>query len=192
MSAPGTLLCGSDDEIPKVDPSAFVHPLAHVTESEVGARTKIWQFASVTRGTVLGSDCNVAPFAVLDGPKFGNRCIVSMHVAMGPGFQIGNEVFIGPGVVFANDAWPSVSKDGFDAEALRSGKLVTIRVRDGASIGAKAVILPGVTVGMNAVIAAGAVVDRDVPTGMLFRRDGQIVPARSFFERRRMRAVKGC
>lgn len=190
ISAPATLLCGSDDEMPKVDPTAFIHPLAHVVDSELGARTKVWQFASVTRGTVLGDDCNVAPFAVLDGPKFGNRCIVSMHVAMGPGFELGDDIFVGPGVVFANDAWPIVSKDGFDADALRSGRFVTIRVCDGASIGANAVILPGITIGMCAVIAAGAVVDRNVPTGMLFRRDGEVIPAKSRFDRRRMREAR--
>jgi acetyltransferase-like isoleucine patch superfamily enzyme len=169
-----------------IDTAAFIHPKAHVEESTIGARTKVWQFASITRGTVLGEDCNVAPFAVLDGPNFGNRCIVSMHVAMGPGFQIGDDVFIGPGVVLCNDGWPTVSKDGFDADKLRNG-FVTIRVGDGAGIGAGAVVLPGVIIGKGAFVAAGAVCDRSVPDGHLFTRTGviKLLPE----NRRRMRAA---
>jgi acetyltransferase-like isoleucine patch superfamily enzyme len=186
VNAPATLLCGSDDEIPRVDPTAFIHHKAHVQDSSIGARTKVWQFASITRGTVLGEDCNIAPFAVLDGAKFGNGCIISMHVAMGPGFEVGDRVFIGPSVVFCNDGWPTVSKEGFDADKLRNG-FVTIRVGDDAGIGAGAVILPGVTIGKGAFVAAGAVCDRSIPEYHLFTRTGVIRPLPD--NRRRMRAA---
>lgn len=158
-----------------IDPSARIHPLAHVEGSTIGPRTCVWQFASVIRGTRLGADCNVASCATLDGPQFGDRCIISQGVAMGPGFVIGDDVFIGPNVTVCNDRWPRATKGGFDADALRAG-FVTVRVGNWVSIGANAVILPGVTLGKRAMIAAGSVVDRDVPYDSLFKRDGNIVP----------------
>ena len=167
---------------------AFIHPLAHVVDSGVGDRTKVWQFASITRGTVIGKDCTISPFALLDGPIIGDRCSIGMHCAIGPGFVIGDDVFIGPSVTFANDAWPTTDKDGFDAEALRDGSLVVIRVGNRASIGANAVILPGVTIGEGAMIAAGAVVTCDVPAGHLFTRDRDLVEIKSAWTTRRMRA----
>ena len=158
-----------------IHPSAFVHPKAHVDGATVGARTKIWQFASVIRGTVLGDDCNVASSATLDGPKFGDRCIICQGVAMGPGFLIGDDVFIGPNVTICNDRWPRASKDGFSIASFDEG-MFTVIVGSGASIGANAVVLPGVIIGDSAMIAAGAVVERDVPEATLLRRDGSMVP----------------
>lgn len=170
-----------------IHPTAFIHPLAHVDDTcGINADVKVWQFASVTRGTVLGPGCSVAPFAVLDGPRFGSRCIVSMHVAMGPGFLIGDDVFIGPSVTFCNDAWPTVDKAGWHAEDFHKGA-VTIRVGNGSSIGANAVILPGVVIGDGCMIAAGAVVSRDVPDHCLRRRDGTDDPILG--RPRRMRPV---
>lgn len=173
-----------------IDLSAFVHPLAHVDGSEIGARTKIWQFASVTRGAVLGADCSVAPGAMLDGCRFGNRVRIGPSVSMGPGFVVGDDCFIGPSVTFCNDMWPSAHKGGFDAEALRSGQFVTVRVGNRVSIGANAIILPGVTIGDSAVIAAGAVCGRNVPAGMVFGRDGSLRPLPA--NRIRMREASAC
>lgn len=173
-----------------IDPSAFIHPKAHVDETcEVGAGAKVWQFASVTRGTVLGEGCSVAPFALLDGPRIGARCILSMHTAIGPGFVIGDDCFIGPSVTFCNDAWPTVDKTGWDAELLRSGRVVTIRVGDRAGIGANAVILPGVNLGAGSFVSAGAVCDRDVPARHLLKRDGSLVEINPVWAKRRMRAA---
>lgn len=142
--------------------SALIHPKAHVDITcKIGAGTNIRQFASVTRGTVLGEDCNVWPFVNLDGPVFGDRCKIASGVVMGPGFKIGNDVFIGPNVVFCNDRFPNVSIEGFDEELLRSG-VYTITVGDGTAIGAGAVILPGVTIGRCCLIAAGVVLANSV------------------------------
>lgn len=171
-----------------IDPSAFIHPKAHVDGSTVGARTKVWQFATVIRGTVLGADCSIASGVTLDGPVFGDRCIVSPGVDIGPGFVVEDDVFLGPNVVLCNDAWPTVDKAGWDGDALRNG-FVTVRICDGASIGANAVVLPGVTVGARAMVAAGAVCGRDVPAGHLFKRDGTVVEINTAWARRRMRAA---
>jgi UDP-2-acetamido-3-amino-2,3-dideoxy-glucuronate N-acetyltransferase len=168
-----------------IDPSAFIHPQScvDVERVSIGARTRIWQFASVIRGTVLGEDCNVASCATLDGPKFGNRCIISQGVAMGPGFMFGDDCFVGPNVVVCNDRWPRADKDGFDLSAFQEG-FFTVLVGHKTSIGANATILPGVIIGAGCMIAAGAVVDRDVPADHLFRRDGGMRKLDGRFPRR--------
>jgi UDP-2-acetamido-3-amino-2,3-dideoxy-glucuronate N-acetyltransferase len=171
-----------------IDPSAQIHRLALVENATIGPRTRVWQFASVIRGTVLGADCNVASCATLDGPVFGNRCIVSQGVAMGPGFLFGDDVFVGPNVTVCNDRWPRVSKDGFDIGAFQRGDF-TVVVKDGATIGANAVVLPGVVIGKRAMIAAGAVVDRDVPDDHIWRRDGRLAPLNPKRNPSRMRII---
>lgn len=153
----------------------MIHPLAHVdNDVKIGRGTRIWQFASVTRGTVLGEDCSVSPFAMLDGSVYGDRVIVSGGVMAGAGFSVGSDVFLGPNVVLANDLWPFASKEGYDDAALRSGEKFAVIIEDGAAIGAGAIILPGVRIGKGAVIAAGAVVSHDVPEGMVFNSNGYI------------------
>lgn len=171
-----------------VHPTAFVHPQAHVEGASVGAGTRIWQFASVIRGTVLGMDCNVGSSATLDGPQIGNRCLISPGVDIGIGFLIEDDVFIGPNVVLCNDAWPEANKDGFDTGVFRDGAWSVI-VRRGAAIGANAVLLPGVEIGAGSLVAAGAVVERSVPAGSLFRRNGFVSELPSDRRCRRIRTV---
>lgn len=177
-------------EASRIDAAAFIHPKAHVQDATVGARTKVWQFASVTGGTVLGEDCSVSPAAMLHGPVFGDRCIISGGVMMGPGFVLGSDIFVGPNVTLCNDLWPTADKAGWDVEMLRDGRCVAVRVKDGASIGANAAILPGVTLGERSMVAAGAVCGQDVPAGCLFKRSGQIVEINPAWTRRRMRAAR--
>lgn len=141
----------------------------------IGARTRIWQSASVIRKAVIGEDCSIAAGAVVDGSVIGHRCIVSHCALISPGMEIGNDVFIGPFVTLCNDAWPRAHKDGFDLDALISGDMVTTRIEDGASIGAHAVIMPGVTIGREAMVAAGAVVSCNVPDNHVYHRDGKMV-----------------
>lgn len=148
--------------------TAFIHPKAEVHKTcTIGARTKVWQFASVIRGAVLGDDCTVASGACLDGSVVGNRTILSHNLAAGPGFLIGHDVFIGPNCVLGNDAWPRAHKNGFDPKRF-DGTRWAIIIEDGAAIGANSVILPGVRLGRNCMVAAGSVCDRDVPESMLF------------------------
>lgn len=147
----------------------MIHPKAHVDATcFVGAGVKVWQFASVTGKTVLGRGTSVSPFAMLHGPDIGPDCIISGGVMMGPGFRLGRGVFVGPNVTVCNDAWPRAHKDGYRADLLAAGHYCVI-VEDGASIGANAVVLPGVRIGAGAMIAAGEVVTGDVPAGHLYR-----------------------
>jgi acetyltransferase-like isoleucine patch superfamily enzyme len=147
--------------------SAFIHEKAHVDGSTIGARSKVWQFASVTGGCIIGSDCGVSPFAMLHGSRYGDRVRISGGVKAGPGFLVGNDVFLGPNVVLGNDLWPVADKVGFDTSKF-DGSRWAIIVEDGVGIGANTVILPGVVIGMGSMIAAGSVVTRSVSPNSLW------------------------
>lgn len=156
----------------------MIHPLAHVDPDVVlGEGSRVWQFASITRGTIMGEDCSISPFAMLDGSVYGDRVVVSGGVKAGAGFKVGNDVFLGPNVVLANDCWPFATKDGYRDDLLRDGEHFAVVIDDGAAIGAGAVILAGVHIGKGAVVAAGAVVDRAVPSGVVFRRNAYMSPS---------------
>lgn len=147
----------------------MIHPLAHVSpDAIIGPRTRVWQFASVIRGAVLGADCNIATGACIDGSRLGDGCIIGHNVAMGPGFLLKDRVFIGPQCTLANDAWPRAVKSGFDVGRFGPERHAII-IEDDASIGAGSTILPGVWIGQRAMIAAGSVVTRDVPADHLWK-----------------------
>ena len=156
-----------------IDKMAYIHPKAHTDDSvSIGPGTKIWQFASVIRGAKVGADCSIATGCCIDGSVIGDRCVIAHNLAMGPGFLIGDDVFIGPNVTFCNDAWPRASKHGFDARKFNSFQWAVI-VEKGASIGAGAVILPGVRIGARAMIGANSVVTRDVEPDTLWMMNGE-------------------
>lgn len=155
----------------------FIHRLALVDESSsVGRGTKVWQFASVIRNSVIGSNCNIATCSIVDGSELGDNVIVSHGAFIDPGMVIRDSVFIGPGVKLCNDAWPRVDKAGFDMGPLIKRDVVITYVDVGASLGAAVVVLPGLTIGADALIAAGAVVTKNVPPAHLYKRDGSMVP----------------
>lgn len=158
-----------------IDATAFVHRLA-VTDGvgRISARTKVWQFASVIRGAVLGDDCVVASGACFDGSVAGDRVILCHNVAAGPGFLLGDDVFIGPNVTLCNDAWPRAHKRGFDVNAFAGGHAIVVEA--GATICAGAVILPGVRVGKGAMVSAGMVCGRDVPAHHLMLSNNAPIP----------------
>ncbi|MGE4075986.1 MAG: acyltransferase [Reyranella sp.] len=141
------------------------------------------------RGASIGADCNIAPGAMIDGSTIGDRCVVCQNFGAGPGFLIGNDVFLGPNVVMSNDFFPAASKDGFDAARYRAGEWAII-VEGGAAIGANAVILPGIRIGRGAMVGAGAVASRDVPPDTLLARDGRLMPITAAMRSRRMRFVE--
>lgn len=161
----------------KVHVTAYIHEAATVENAAIGARSRVYQAASVIRQAVVGDDCTVASCAIVDGSRIGDRCIISHGAFIDPGMRIGNDVFIGPHVSLCNDIWPRVSKAGWFAMAdLVSGEITVTLIADGASIGANAVLMPGLRIGERAMVAAGAVVTRNVPADFLCRRDGTMVP----------------
>lgn len=154
----------------------FIHKKAHVDEDvSLGNGTKIWQFASVTRGAILGKNCRVSPFVMLDGSSYGDECVFSAGFAAGPGFRVMNRVFFGPGSLLVNDLYPTPGKDRYEEETLRENQRSTILICDDAIIGSHSIIMPGVTIGEGAAVSAGAKVNGDVPAFCLFTREGKIV-----------------
>lgn len=155
----------------------MIHPLAFADESvEIGEGTSVWQFASVIRGSKIGVGCSIGGCAVVDGAEIGDKCTVGHGTQLHPGLLAGDEVFFGPGAVICNDPWPRVRKGDFDIAKIMSGSFKTVRIGNGASVGAGAIVLPGVSIGASAMIAAGAVVDCNVEAGFLYKRNGEAVP----------------
>jgi UDP-2-acetamido-3-amino-2,3-dideoxy-glucuronate N-acetyltransferase len=135
----------------------FVHPDGRCESGRVGPGTRIWAFAHVLSGAVIGRDCNICDHAFVEGDAvIGDRVTVKNGVLIWDGVTIGDDVFIGPGVVFTNDLTPRahVKKAG--------GELTPTTVLRGATIGANSTIVCGVTIGRHAFVGAGSVVTRDV------------------------------
>lgn len=136
---------------------ATIHPLADVQSKAIGDGTRIWQFAVVLAGARIGRDCNICAHTFIENNvEVGNNVTIKCGVQLWDGVRVGKDVFIGPNVTFCNDLYPhSGVRDS-------RRKLLNTIIEDGASIGAGAVILPGITIGRNAMIGAGAVVTKDV------------------------------
>jgi UDP-2-acetamido-3-amino-2,3-dideoxy-glucuronate N-acetyltransferase len=134
----------------------FAHPKALVESAEIGPRTRIWAFAHVLAGARVGADCNVCDHTFLEnGVRVGDRVTIKCGVQLWDGVTLEDDVFVGPNATFTNDPFPRSRR--------HPAQLARTLVRRGASIGANATILPGVTIGPEAMIGAGAVVTRDVP-----------------------------
>lgn len=134
----------------------FIHALADVQSQRIGAGTHIWQFVVVLPGAVIGQDCNICSHCFIENDVvLGDRVTVKNGVSLWDGLRVGDDVFIGPNVSFTNDRFPRSKQ--------RPEKFLQTVIERGASIGAGAVILPGLTIGENAMVAAGAVVLKSVP-----------------------------
>jgi acetyltransferase-like isoleucine patch superfamily enzyme len=140
------------------DASVFIHARALCESDDVGPRTRVWAFAHVMKGAVVGADCNIGDHAFIEtGARIGDRVIVKNGVTVWDRVTIEDEVFLGPNMVFTNDMNPRVAFKN------PPERFLPTLVRRGASIGANATIVCGVTIGENAFIGAGTVVIRDVP-----------------------------
>ena len=135
----------------------YVHPLALCESGDVGAGTRVWAFAHVMEGAHVGADCNICGHAFIESGAFvGDRVTVKNGVMIWDRVTVDDDVFLGPGVTFTNDLTPRA------AVKKRGDELVATYVRAGATIGANATIVCGVTIGTFAFVAAGAVVTSDV------------------------------
>ena len=136
---------------------AFVHEKAVVEPgAEVGEGTKVWHFAHVRSGAKIGRNCVLGKDVYVDvGVVIGNGVKIENGVSVFRGVTIEDDAFVGPHAVFTNDKYPrSFSTDW---------EVVPTLVKRGASIGANATIVCGVTIGEYAMVAAGSVVTKDVP-----------------------------
>jgi acetyltransferase-like isoleucine patch superfamily enzyme len=146
--------------------ATFVHRLALCESDSIGDGTRIWAFAHVMHGAVVGRDCNIGDHAFIEsGAVVGDRVTVKNGVLIWDGVTIADEAFIGPGVIFTNDRHPRSPRTPAAAAryAERANWLCETHVGRGASIGGGAVITPGISIGEYAMIGTGAVVTRDVP-----------------------------
>jgi UDP-2-acetamido-3-amino-2,3-dideoxy-glucuronate N-acetyltransferase len=135
---------------------AMIHPQALVESTRIGAGTRIWAFAHVLPGAVIGADCNICDGVFIENDvEVGDRVTVKCGVQLWDGLRLADDVFVGPNATFTNDPAPRSRQ--------RPATFAITRVERGASIGANATILPGITIGAGAMIGAGAVVTRSVP-----------------------------
>jgi acetyltransferase-like isoleucine patch superfamily enzyme len=142
--------------------SVYVHPHALCESRAVGPGTRVWAFAHVLEGAIIGRDCNVGGHAYVEyGVRVGDRVTIKNGVQLFEGVTIEDDVFLGPNCIFTNDLAPR-------AAIKRHGdELLSTLVRGGATVGANATIVCGVTIGPGAFVAAGAVVTRNVPAHAL-------------------------
>ena len=136
----------------------FAHESSYVDEpSQVGAGTKIWHFSHVMKDAVIGRDCVIGQnVLVSSGVRVGDGCKIQNNVSLYTGVTLEDHVFCGPSLVFTNVVNPR-------SEIVRKDEYRPTLVRQGATLGANATIVCGVTIGTYAFVGAGAVVTREVP-----------------------------
>lgn len=134
----------------------FVHSSAICESRAIGFKTNIWAFSHILPNAKIGSECNICDHVFIENDvTVGDRVTIKCGVQVWDGVTLEDGVFIGPNVTFSNDSFPR-------SKQYPTSFSKTI-VRRGASIGANATILPGITIGINAMVGAGAVVTHDVP-----------------------------
>lgn len=140
----------------------MIHKLSDVQTTNIGQNTNIWQFCVVLSGAKIGSNCNICSHCFIENDVIiGDNVTIKCGVQIWDGMTIEDNVFIGPNVTFCNDKYPkSRNKDW---------KLEHIIIKNGASIGANATILPGVIIGENALIGAGAIVTKNVEAKQIIK-----------------------
>jgi len=138
--------------------SFYAHPQALIDGGAIiGEKTRVWAFSHVLSGAVIGADCNICDHTFIEtGATLGDRVTIKCGVHIWEGVTIEDGVFVGPSVVFTNDRLPRSKAYGSD------GLLKTL-VKTGASIGANATLLPEITIGEYAMVAAASVVTKSVP-----------------------------
>ena len=139
-------------------PRPYIHALADVQADRIGDGTRIWQFVVVLPGARIGNDCNICAQCFIENDVVvGDRVTLKNGVYLWDGLRIENDVFVGPNATFTNDLHPRSRQ--------RPDRFAETLIGRGASIGAGAVILPGINIGAGAMVGAGAVVTKDVPAG---------------------------
>lgn len=133
-----------------------IHASADVQSNSIGSGTRIWQSVVILPGARIGSDVNVCAHCLIENDVVvGDRVTLKSGVYLWDGIRLGDDVFVGPNATFSNDLFPRSKQ--------RPEKFLETWVEKGASIGAGAVILPGLRIGAGAMVGAGAVVTKSVP-----------------------------
>lgn len=142
----------------------FVHDSSYIDEDvNIGNGTKIWHFCHIQKGAVIGENCSLGQNVnVSNNVKIGNGVKIQNNVSLYEGVELEDYVFCGPSSVFTNDLTPRARYPK------GSDNYKKTLVKEGASIGANATIVCGITIGKNAFIGAGAVVTSDVPDNAVY------------------------
>jgi UDP-2-acetamido-3-amino-2,3-dideoxy-glucuronate N-acetyltransferase len=139
----------------------LIHPLSDIQSKSIGTGTKVWQFVVICKGAVIGKNCNICAHVFIESNvSVGDDVTIKSGVQLWSGLQVEDHVFIGPNVTFTNDPLPR------SKQHLTQYKKTIIKKR--ASIGANSTILPGITIGENAMIGAGSLVTKNVPENELW------------------------
>jgi acetyltransferase-like isoleucine patch superfamily enzyme len=139
----------------------FKHEYSDVQTKNIGQNTKIWQYSVILENAIIGENCNICSHCFIENDVvIGDNCTVKCGVQLWDGTKIEDNVFIGPNVTFSNDVYPRSKQypDNFGTSIIKKG----------ASIGASATILPGITIGEYALIGAGSVVTKNIPAYSLW------------------------
>ncbi len=137
-----------------------IHEKAICETKSIGPNTQVWAFAHILPGATVGDDCNICDGVFIENKvTIGDRVTIKCGVQIWDGIEVGNDVFIGPNATFTNDKFPR--------SKIYPEEFLNTVVHDGASLGANCTILPGVDIGADSMIGAGAVVTKDVPAGAI-------------------------
>ncbi len=141
--------------------NVFIHKTAEVSDKAIiGDGTKVWNLAQIRENAVLGQNCTISKNVYIDaGVIIGNRVKIQNNVNVYNGVTIEDDVFLGPSMTFTNDLYPRSFNEDW--------KITKTLVKKGASIGANATIVCGVTINEYALVGSGAVVTKDVPPNAL-------------------------
>ncbi|CAM1358656.1 acyltransferase [Tenacibaculum xiamenense] len=147
--------------IEKNEDSFFIHSLADVNTPHIGSRTRVWQYSVIMTEVYIGQNCNIGSHTFIENNvRLGDNVTIKNGVFLWDGITLENDVFVGPNVTFTNDKYPR------SKEYKESYQKIT--VKNGASIGANCTILGGVVIGEKAMIGAGSIVTKDIPSGELW------------------------
>jgi acetyltransferase-like isoleucine patch superfamily enzyme len=143
----------------KILPSADID-----SSATLGDGSSIWHLAQIRDQVVLGNNCIIGRGAYIgSGVTLGDNCKVQNYALVYEPAKLGNGVFIGPAAVLTNDQFPRAVNTDLSLKSGSDWDAVGVTIHDGASIGARAVCIAPVTIGQWALVAAGAVVTKDVP-----------------------------
>lgn len=139
----------------------MIHPLSDCRNKNIPESTNVWQYCVVLPGAQIGENVNICSHCFIENDvKIGNNVTIKCGVQVWDGIELEDNVMIGSNVTFTNDMYPRAKN--------KDWKLLPTKVCKGATVGAGSVILPGITIGERAFIAAGSVVTKDVPAGELW------------------------
>lgn len=139
----------------------MIHPLSDCKNQHIPISTNVWQFCVVFPNCTIGENCNICSHCLIENDvKIGNNVTIKCGVQIWDGIEIEDDVFIGANVTFTNDKYPKSKNTDWT--------LLRTRICKGASIGAGSTLLPGITIGTNAVVGAGSVVTKSIPDNELW------------------------